>query len=82
MRYEEGNTSNPWTEIALLPYQYSGNELELSVPRELLELTGNEVTFDFKWTDNPEELKDPISLCTKGDTAPNRRFNYRFNWKR
>ncbi|MGL6196643.1 MAG: hypothetical protein ACRC2T_17665 [Thermoguttaceae bacterium] len=39
--------------------------------------------FDFKWSDNPTcdvsgAITDPISFCTSGDTAPNRRFNYRF----
>ena len=30
---------------------------------------------------NPANLSDPISLCTSGDSTPNRRFNYRFIWK-
>ena len=38
--------------------------------------------FDFKWTDNPANLKDPISLCVDGDAAPNRRFNYRYIWNK
>ena len=45
-------------------------------------VTGNSATFDFKWADNPGELVDPISICTHGDTAPNRRFNYRFIWNK
>lgn len=71
-----------WKEVADLNYNASGNQLELSVPRELLKLPGNQINFDFKWTDNPTELSDPISLCTHGDTAPNRRFNYRLIWKK
>ena len=71
-----------WKEVAELNYSVSGNQLELSVPRGLLDLTGNQLTFDFKWTDNPSDLNDPISLCTHGDTAPNRRFNYRVNWSK
>ncbi|MFV0592154.1 MAG: hypothetical protein ACK5M7_12280 [Draconibacterium sp.] len=77
MRYE-----GEWKEVADLNYNASGNQLELSVPRELLNLTGNQLTFDFKWTDNPTDLNDPISLCTHGDTAPNRRFNYRLIWSK
>ena len=42
---------------------------------------GTEIRLDYKWSDNPTELVDPISLCVAGDTAPNRRFNYRFIWK-
>ena len=80
MRYDESKAE--WVEVAELPMAYSENKLEISVPRELLGLTADAFVFDFKWSDNPVELKDPISFCTDGDTAPNRRFNYRFIWKR
>ena len=63
-------------------YRYAGNKLELSLPRQLLGLHGNALEFDFKWADNPSDLNDPISLCVSGDTAPNRRFNYRCIWKK
>ena len=56
--------------------------LELAVPRKLLGLKGDAFSFDFHWCDNPIDLKDPISLCTSGDSAPNRRFNYRCIWKK
>ncbi len=65
-----------------LDYRYAGKALEVAVPRKLLGLLGDAFTFDFKWADNPTDLNDPISLCTTGDTAPNRRFNYRCIWKR
>jgi len=59
-----------------------GNRLELAVPKSLLGVSGKSITFDFKWADNTGELVDPISLCLHGDTAPNRRFNYRFVWNK
>jgi hypothetical protein len=62
--------------------RYAGNKLELAVSRKLLGLAGDAITFDLKWADNPVELRDPISLCTSGDTAPNRRFNYRMLWRK
>lgn len=71
-----------WTKLANIPYMYAGNAMEISIPRDVLQLKGNKTQFDFKWIDNPVELKDPISLCTEGDTAPNRRFNYRFIWNK
>jgi hypothetical protein len=80
MVYDAVNKANPWVEKARLNYRHNGNALELAIPRKLLGLTGKTFTFDFKWSDNPAELKDPISLCTDGDTAPNRRFNYRCIW--
>ena len=54
----------------------------ITVVRGLVGATGDKLALDFKWSDNPTELVDPISLCTAGDTAPNRRFNYRFLWER
>ncbi|MDR1865335.1 MAG: hypothetical protein LBR08_07165 [Bacteroidales bacterium] len=80
MRYT-GDTNNPWGETANIAYRYTGNRLELSVPRELLGLTSAKFSFDFKWSDNPNDWGDIISLCINGDTAPNRRFNYRFIWE-
>jgi hypothetical protein len=78
MRYD----GSLWKEVADLAYRYEANRMEVSIPRDLLGLNGNKFTFDFKWTDNPAELKDPISFCTDGDTAPNRRFNYRMIWSK
>jgi hypothetical protein len=80
LRYDPKSPDHPWVEQAKLSYRYAGKQLELAIPRKLLNLPADNCTFDFKWTDNPTELKDPISLCTKGDTAPNRRFNYRCIW--
>jgi hypothetical protein len=81
MAYDPHNGGNPWVEKARLNYRYRGNSLEVAIPRKQLGLTGKSLTFDFKWSDNPAGLKDPISLCTDGDAAPNRRFNYRCIWK-
>jgi hypothetical protein len=78
MRYEAG----AWVAVAELPYRYAGKQLEIAVPREALGLAGDAFTFDFHWCDNPVELLDAISLCTDGDSAPNRRFNYRCTWSR
>ena len=82
LRYAPGTPGGPWVEAARLTYRYAGNELELAVPRQVLGLEGDAFTFDFHWSDNPADLDDPISLCVNGDSAPNRRFNYRCIWKR
>jgi hypothetical protein len=82
MRYDKVHAENPWVSVADLRFTYVGNEMEVSVPRKLLGFTATKFTFDFKWCDNASDLKDPISLCTDGDTAPNRRFNYRCIWKK
>ena len=81
MRYAPEAPGGPWVEAARVPLHFEGPRLEVAVPRKLLNLPGAAFSFDFKWADNPADLKDPISLCTGGDTAPNRRFNYRCVWK-
>lgn len=71
-----------WTKEGEYRFAVEGNKLELAVPKSLLGVSGKSITFDFKWADNTGELVDPISLCLHGDTAPNRRFNYRFVWNK
>ena len=80
MRYDA--EKKEWAEVADIAMRYAENRIELTIPRHLLNLTEDKFTFDFKWADNPAELADPISLCTDGDTAPNRRFNYRVIWSK
>ncbi len=82
MRYNPNSPNDPWAEVAQLNYRYNGKRLEIAVPRKLLGLQDDNFIFDFKWSDNPVNLKDPISFCISGDTAPNRRFNYRFIWEK
>ena len=80
MRYDQKESK--WRNHGLIEYAYVGNQMELSIPRNLMGLEESELIFDFKWSDNAGELDDPISLCTSGDTAPNRRFNYRCIWQK
>ena len=82
MQYHTNESSGTWAEVASLEYRYYNNELEIKVPRRLLNLDEDAITIDFKWSDNPSELEDPISFCLNGDTAPNRRFNYRLIWNK
>ncbi len=81
-RYVGGASDGKWVEAARLKYRSAGKSLEMAVPRKLLGLTSDSFSFDFHWCDNPVDLKDPISLCTSGDSAPNRRFNYRCIWRK
>jgi hypothetical protein len=82
MRYDATKPDQPWVEQSQLKYACAAKELEIAVPRPLLKLSGDTFSFDFHWCDNPADLKDPISLCVNGDSAPNRRFNYRCIWKK
>ena len=66
----------------LFPFATQGNAIEIAVPRKLLGKTGKHISLRFKWADNPSNPDDIISISTTGDTAPNRRFAYRFVWDR
>lgn len=81
MRYDSKAPGDHWVTLGKVGYRYAGNKLELAIPRSLLKLRGRALTFDYHWCDNPANLVDPISLSTSGDSAPNRRFNYRVSWK-
>jgi hypothetical protein len=78
MKFEQ----NEWVEVSDLAYRYNGNEMEVEIPAHLLSVNGDQLVMDFKWSDNPGKLEDPISFALNGDTAPNRRFNYRLLWKK
>lgn len=73
--------SKTWQTVAQVPYTVEGKNMVITIPMSQIGLEpGNEGGFYFKWTDNPESLDTPISLCTNGDTAPNRRFCYNYSW--
>lgn len=80
MRYDAGKAE--WTYVCDLVYAVQDNVMELAIPRKILGLKGNNINIDFKWADNPTDVADIISLSTSGDTAPNRRFAYRYIWRK
>ena len=82
LRYDANAPGDHWVEVARVSYRYKANKMEIAIPRKLLNLNGNTINFDYHWADNPTDLIDPISLCTSGDSAPNRRFNYRCIWNK
>lgn len=88
------NSTKTWQKIADVPYRITDNNMELSIPSQLIASPFNTVNsnkqvlntrFYFKWTDNTplmDASKGLVSLrdyFTKGDSAPDRRFNYEYN---
>ena len=63
--------------IGSVPLAFSGTEMELSVPRSMIEQTG-EVAFTFHWADNVTSGEDIPEFGPFGDNAPNRRASYLF----
>jgi hypothetical protein len=64
--------------VAQIDYKVFGNEIEIQVPLRSLQLSANRVEFDFHWADNIQKFGYIIEFSINGDSAPNRRFNYRF----
>ena len=81
-RWQPDGPNPGWTQVAQVDYRYAANALEVAIPRALLGLTADSSVFDFHWADNPADVNDMISLCITGDSAPNRKFNYRCIWKK
>lgn len=82
MIHDSRSADGRWKVQTELRYACKGHALELAVPRALFPLNEGALSFDFHWCDNPADLESPISFCVNGDSAPNRRFNYRCIWKK
>lgn len=67
-----------WQTIGKVPFRAAGNGIELAVPRKLVGESAGAPAFDFHWADNPQTLDDVSDFGVNGDSAPNRRWNYRF----
>ena len=67
-----------WQDLGKASYRVEDNQLELQFPREWLGQKTEVPAFDFHWADNLQEFGDASNLGLDGDSAPNRRANYRF----
>lgn len=67
-----------WVPAGRATYRVNGNSMELAVPRDLVHETRGDPAFDFHWADSIQGFKGVAELGVNGDSAPNRRWNYRF----
>jgi hypothetical protein len=76
-----GKPSGSWPHLSHLThpsYRVSGNKMELAIPRSAVGLADKPVRFDFHWADSIRKPDDITEFSISGDSAPDRRFNYRF----
>jgi hypothetical protein len=74
----EKNTGDwNWKKVKNLKWKISVNQLEIAIPKNVLNLTYKE-ELKFKWTDNVNINGDIMNFYDQGDVAPNARFNYRY----
>lgn len=67
-----------WRSVAAVQYRVEGNRLMIQVPRAAIGQAGHHPAFDFHWADNIGDSGDISEFFLNGDSAPNRRFNYRY----
>ena len=68
-----------WKPVAKVSYKVKGNKMEIAIPRAHLGKAGkSKVALDFHWADNIQKPNDIIEFSINGDSAPSRRFNYRY----
>ena len=65
-------------EVCKLDYSVNGSILQIEIPRNALGLTGDEVKFNFKWSDNLQGA-DAMAFYENGDAAPGGRFAFAFD---
>ncbi len=68
-----------WKTVASVTYRVNGNGLELSIPRGLIDKDHGPLSIEFHWADNIQAFTDVSALGLHGDSAPNRRWNYRYD---
>lgn len=66
-----------WTPVCPIKIATKGTRLELQIPRQRLGQQGR-VAFDFHWADNWQTDRDIQEFSLHGESAPDRRFNYRY----
>lgn len=68
-----------WRAVGEARYRVEGNQLMIAVPRKLLGLASRPLSFDFHWADNIPCTGSIDDIFLYGDSAPPRRFDYRYD---
>ena len=74
---EKSINSWDWTTVDSVEYIKGNKKMEVKIPRSLLGLdTLNDISIEFKWSDNSQSNGNIMDFYVNGDAAPNGRFNY------
>lgn len=64
-----------WETVTDCKFLCSENELHLKIAKKQIGITGENFSFEFKWSDNMQE-NDVMDFYINGDAAPRGRLNY------
>jgi len=67
-----------WTTAGKAKCRVNGNGMEIAVARALIGQARSAPAFDFHWADNIQIFEGAFEFGINGDSAPNRRWNYRY----
>ena len=67
-----------WQKVGEATYRTTDNQLEIQISKNTIGLKST-TAFDFHWADNIQRWNTITEFSLNGDSAPDRRFNYRYN---
>jgi hypothetical protein len=67
-----------WQTVGEADFRVNGNGMEIGIPRTMIGQSGKTPAFDFHWADNIQRFDDISEFGVNGDSAPDRRWNYRY----
>ena len=65
-----------WKNAGTAEYKVTKTTIEIKVPRSVLDMDGEDLNFEFKWSDNSVSNGNIMDFYVNGDAAPDGRFNY------
>ncbi len=71
-----------WETVGKAHYRVNGNGLEIAISRASIGQKKGTPSFDFHWADNIQGFEGAAEFGVNGDSAPDRRWNYRYEVKR
>jgi hypothetical protein len=71
-----------WETVGRARYRLNGNGMEVAIPRALIGQKDKTPAFDFHWADNIQSFDGASEFGVNGDSAPDRRWNYRYEVRR
>jgi hypothetical protein len=75
----KGWREGKWTTVGTANYRVNGNGMELAVSRALIGPKKRAPSFNFHWADNIQSFSGASEFGLNGDSAPDRRWNYRYD---